>query len=126
MVRAILESIAFRIYQIWGTVCDEIDLTSTSYLRCCGGVSANDFVCQTISTLVKLPLHRIRSPGFASARGIAMMAGITCGMWSKDDLHELVIIEKIFTPQISSRRQLLKNFERWEAAMQRCLHFYSS
>lgn len=126
MVRAILESVAFRVYQIWRTVHDEIDLSCTSFVRCCGGVSANDFVCQTISTLISLPLHRIDSPSFASARGIAMMAGITCGMWDKDDLHEFVDVEKIFVPQISDRWKMLENFKKWEAAMQRCLHFYAT
>uniref|UniRef100_A0A1I8EU42 Uncharacterized protein n=1 Tax=Wuchereria bancrofti TaxID=6293 RepID=A0A1I8EU42_WUCBA len=38
----------------------------------------NDFICQTISTLIRLPLQRIASPSFASACGVAMIAGITC------------------------------------------------
>uniref|UniRef100_A0A915Q4C5 Carbohydrate kinase FGGY C-terminal domain-containing protein n=1 Tax=Setaria digitata TaxID=48799 RepID=A0A915Q4C5_9BILA len=94
MVRAILESIAFRVYQIWKTALDEIGPCSTGFVRCCGGVSMNDFICQTVSTLVKLPFQRISSPDFASACGVAMMAGITCGLWNKDDLSDLIDIEK--------------------------------
>ncbi|OZC10134.1 hypothetical protein X798_02724 [Onchocerca flexuosa] len=126
MVRAILESIAFRIYQIWRTVRDEIGTCSTGFVRCCGGVSMNDFICQTISTLIKLPLQRISSPSFASACGVAMMAGITCGLWNKDDLDDLIDIEKIFVPELSIRKELLQNFKKWEVAMQRCLHFYDT
>ncbi|KAL3990286.1 FGGY of carbohydrate kinases N-terminal domain family protein [Acanthocheilonema viteae] len=126
MVRAMLESIAFRIYQIWRTVTDEIDISSTGFVRCCGGVSANDFICQTISTLIELPLQRINSPSFASACGVAMMAGITCGLWKKDDLDNLINIEKVFVPDLSIRKKLLQGFEKWEKAMQRCLHFYDA
>ncbi|CAG9534366.1 unnamed protein product [Cercopithifilaria johnstoni] len=126
MVRAMLESIAFRIYQIWRTVIDEIGTSSTGFVRCCGGVSMNDFICQTISTLTKLPLQRINGPNFASARGVAMMAGITCGLWKKDDLNDLINIEKIFVPELSVCKKLLQDFEKWETAMQRCLHFYDA
>lgn len=34
MIRAMLESIAFRIYQIWRTVTDEISTYSTGFIRC--------------------------------------------------------------------------------------------
>lgn len=34
LVRAMLESIAFRIYQIWSTVIDEIGTSSTGFVRC--------------------------------------------------------------------------------------------
>uniref|UniRef100_A0A0R3RAK3 FGGY_C domain-containing protein n=1 Tax=Brugia timori TaxID=42155 RepID=A0A0R3RAK3_9BILA len=118
MVRAMLESIAFRIYQIWKTVNDEIGTCSTEFVRlfcrCCGGVSMNDFICQTISTLIRLPLQRITSPR------------ITCGLWKKDDLDDLIDIEKTFVPDFSIRKRLLHDFKKWEAAMQRCLHFYDT
>ncbi|MCP9263047.1 hypothetical protein DINM_006401 [Dirofilaria immitis] len=123
MVRAILESIAFRIYQIWRTVRDEIGTCSPGFVRCCGGVSTNDFICQTISTLTRLPLQRISRPSFASACGIAMMAGITCDLWNKDDLDDLIDIERIFLPELSIRKKLLQDFKKWEMAMQRCLVF---
>lgn len=55
-----------------------------------------------------------------------MMAGITCGLWEKDDLDELIDIEKTFVPELSVRKQLLQDFKKWEAAMQRCLHFYDA
>ncbi|EJW70817.1 hypothetical protein WUBG_18277 [Wuchereria bancrofti] len=101
-------------------------ITQSSKFTCCGGVSMNDFICQTISTLIKLPLQRIASPSFASACGIAMMAGITCGLWKKDDLDDLIDIEKTFVPDFSVRKKLLHDFKKWEAAMQRCLHFYDT
>ncbi|KAM3715969.1 putative glycerol kinase [Dirofilaria immitis] len=126
MVRAILESIAFRIYQIWRTVRDEIGTCSPGFVRCCGGVSTNDFICQTISTLTRLPLQRISRPSFASACGIAMMAGITCDLWNKDDLDDLIDIERIFLPELSIRKKLLQDFKKWEMAMQRCLRFYDA
>lgn len=86
----------------------------------------NDFICQTISTLIKLPLQRISNPTFASAHGVAMMAGITCGLWKMDDLEDVIDVEKIFFPELSIRKKLLQDFKKWETAMQRCLHFYDT
>ncbi|VDD85872.1 unnamed protein product [Enterobius vermicularis] len=124
MVRSILESIAFRVYQIWDTVRKEVGFKLSHIVRCCGGVSANDFVCETVSTLINRPLQRIREQNFASARGIAMMAGLTAGLWNLENLPEMVCVEKTFDPIASQRDILLERFRKWEAHLKRCLHFY--
>ncbi|KHN71100.1 Putative glycerol kinase 5 [Toxocara canis] len=126
MLRAILESIAFRMYQIWNAVLKEITFEVSQVVRCCGGVSSNDFICQTISTLVNRPVQRISEQSFASARGVAMMAGITAGMWKKSDLDDMIQIDKTFTPRIDERSTLLNAFRRWEHNIKRCLHYYDT
>uniref|UniRef100_A0A915AND8 Glycerol kinase 5 n=1 Tax=Parascaris univalens TaxID=6257 RepID=A0A915AND8_PARUN len=112
MLRAILESIAFRMVQIWNTLRKEITFELTQVVRCCGGVSSNDFICQTISTLINRPVQRISEQSFASARGVAMMAGITAGMWKKSDLDDMIQIDKTFTPRVDERSTLIGAFER--------------
>ncbi|VDM43971.1 unnamed protein product [Toxocara canis] len=107
MLRAILESIAFRMYQIWNAVLKEITF-------------------ETISTLVNRPVQRISEQSFASARGVAMMAGITAGMWKKSDLDDMIQIDKTFTPRIDERSTLLNAFRRWEHNIKRCLHYYDT
>uniref|UniRef100_A0A0N5AL63 Glycerol kinase 5 n=1 Tax=Syphacia muris TaxID=451379 RepID=A0A0N5AL63_9BILA len=126
MLRSILESIAFRIFQIWNTVKKEIDFKLSRIVRCCGGVSTNDFVCETISTLINRPLERMKEQSFASARGAALMAGLTAGLWNFDDIPELVCIEKAFYPMTSERNILLEKFRKWEGHLSRCLHFYDN
>lgn len=66
------------------------------FYRCCGGVSANDFVCETVSTLINRPLQRIREQNFASARGIAMMAGLTAGYISFEYYSSFIVFQVLY------------------------------
>lgn len=45
-------------------------------------------------------------------------------MWKKDDLHEAIIVDKLFLPDKAARCQMLEAFEKWESALARCLRFY--
>uniref|UniRef100_A0A0N4U6E7 Glycerol kinase 5 n=1 Tax=Dracunculus medinensis TaxID=318479 RepID=A0A0N4U6E7_DRAME len=125
MLRAILKSIAFRIYQIWNVVLKEINFINGDFIKCCGGVSGNNFICQMISTLLNHPLQRIKEERFAAAKGAAMMAGITSEIWTKEDLCNMIIIDETFTPELKRRSNLLKAFTAWERALERCLNFYT-
>lgn len=55
---------------------------------------------------------------------LALIGIVFTGLWSKDDLHDLVSVETIFKPDSVKRDDLLRVFAKWESAMQRCLYFY--
>ncbi|KAK6010618.1 hypothetical protein OSTOST_24350 [Ostertagia ostertagi] len=82
MVRAILESIAFRVYQIFETMRVEVEILSKPRIRICGGVAANDFVCETIATLTDIPIQRMKDGGYVASRGAALLAGFVQGLTS--------------------------------------------
>uniref|UniRef100_A0A0K0D5Y4 FGGY_C domain-containing protein n=1 Tax=Angiostrongylus cantonensis TaxID=6313 RepID=A0A0K0D5Y4_ANGCA len=79
MVRAILESIAFRVYQILETMHDEVGIIDKPRIRICGGVAANDFICQTIATLTGITIERMKDGSFVACRGVALLAGYAQG-----------------------------------------------
>jgi glycerol kinase len=94
MVRAMLEAFAFRVFQIWNVLCDEVDFPIVGAVRCaieyrlsnisanfscCGGVSRNDFVCQAIADLIGRPVERVSDESFSAALGVAFLAGISVG-----------------------------------------------
>ncbi|TKR81274.1 hypothetical protein L596_015175 [Steinernema carpocapsae] len=124
MVRTILESIAFRICQIWTKFREELPDCVRSAIRCCGGVSRNDFLCQTISSLIDVPVERVLEESFCAAKGAALLAGVSTGMWKMDGIDNLVRTERLFTPNAVEHKLLKKKFMKWENALQRCLSFY--
>ncbi|GMT33093.1 hypothetical protein PFISCL1PPCAC_24390, partial [Pristionchus fissidentatus] len=122
-VRAILESLAFRVSQIYSTMEKEIVSKTKHSIRVCGGISNNDFVCQTIATLINRPVERIDYSSFAAARGVALMAGISLGAWKKEDVSKMVSIERTFVPKSLDRPSLLNDFSIWQKAVERSLRF---
>lgn len=101
---------------------------SVTTVRCCGGVSQNDFICQLVADLCQLPIERVSDPAYAACLGTAFLAGLTVGFWR--DQHELESIVKIgcvYTPteDEQQRRQLNENFQRWQRAIDRSRRWYS-
>uniref|UniRef100_A0A1I7T888 Glycerol kinase 5 n=1 Tax=Caenorhabditis tropicalis TaxID=1561998 RepID=A0A1I7T888_9PELO len=124
MVRAVLESIAFRVYQIYSAAESEVYININSPVRICGGVSNNDFICQCISDLLGRKVERMTGSDHVAARGVALLAGYSQNLWSKDQMKELITVSDTFEPCIASRLVLMKSFETWKKAVDRCLGFY--
>nr|XP_013799835.1 PREDICTED: putative glycerol kinase 5 isoform X4 [Apteryx mantelli mantelli] len=101
LVRAILESVAFRAD---------------------GGVSNNSFVMQMTSDLIN---KKIEKPIIAdmSSLGAAFLAGLASGLWTdKEQLKKLRQIETVFEPQKDSE-EYKPAMDAWTQAMQRALHW---
>ncbi|KAF1748261.1 hypothetical protein GCK72_024728 [Caenorhabditis remanei] len=124
MIRAVLESIAFRVYQIYSAAESEVYVNKNSPVRICGGVSNNNFICQCIANLLGRPVERMTKSDHVAARGVAMLAGYSQGLWNKEQMKQLVTIDDVFTPNLESRKGLLRSFEIWKKAVDRCLGFY--
>ncbi|KAJ4449775.1 hypothetical protein ANN_01179 [Periplaneta americana] len=77
MMRAILESIAFRVVQLFHSLQKEVKSHYTS-IRVDGGVSRNDFVTQTLADLTGLKVERPTSSEM-SVLGAAFLAGLHAG-----------------------------------------------
>lgn len=77
MVRAILESVVFRVAQLF-----EVLQEDTHYLyskiRVDGGVSKNDFICQLLADMTSVPVERGQSTEM-SVLGAAYFAGLHSG-----------------------------------------------
>lgn len=77
LVRALLESLAFRVHQLLNVMQTEADI-AFEWIRVDGGVSKNDFILQTIANLTG---KRVERPAFTevSSLGCAFLAGIRAG-----------------------------------------------
>ncbi|XP_074887856.1 glycerol kinase 5 isoform X2 [Buteo buteo] len=108
LVRAILESVAFRNKQLYDTIVKKVRIPLQT-IRADGGVSNNSFVMQMTSDLIN---KKIEKPANAdmSSLGAAFLAGLASGFWTdKEQLKKLRRIEAVFEPR--------KDLEEYKPAM---------
>uniref|UniRef100_A0A1B6DGB8 Glycerol kinase 5 n=1 Tax=Clastoptera arizonana TaxID=38151 RepID=A0A1B6DGB8_9HEMI len=77
VIRAVLESIACRVAQLYNILLEETDF-SFARIRVDGGVSRNNFVLQLLSNLTGLITERPQTTEMTSM-GAAFLAGLACG-----------------------------------------------
>ncbi|XP_043119648.1 putative glycerol kinase 5 isoform X2 [Puntigrus tetrazona] len=129
LVRAILESIAFRNKQLFEVMLRETRIPITK-IRADGGVCTNNFIMQLTADLLG---HKIERPNHfdMSCLGAAFVAGLGTGYWrSQEELKKLLTTDQHFLPRRSkadfdrggSYRGVLQS---WERALQRSMHWYS-
>ncbi|CAB3378540.1 Hypothetical predicted protein [Cloeon dipterum] len=122
LVRALLESVAFRGAQLVQLMHQEIPIPVKG-IRIDGGVSRNDFIAQMLADLTGLRVERATTCDH-SALGAAFLAGIAAGIWSgKEELLELRRVEREFVPHSDQHRVLAAEFEHWQCAVQRFLNW---
>ena len=107
---AVIESVAFKIKQIWDTFGSQHLCPNRPIIRICGGVSKNDFVCQQISSLIGHPVERIDEPDFCSARGTALLSGLSAGKALNLSVHEILVGLWTFD-DIAKSEKINKRFE---------------
>lgn len=121
MVRATLESIDYQVYDVLRAM--ETDTgTKIQALKVDGGASANDFLMQTESDIVNVPVRRMESVE-TTALGAAYLAGLAVGYWSgMDELKENLKVSKEFYPSISEEERKTK-LKGWNRAVKCALNW---
>ena len=99
MLRAAVESLAFRVFQMCHVMATEIGTFQS--IRVDGGVCKNDFLMQLIADLTNVKVERPACVETA-AHGAAYLAGLTSGAWqSRAQLLPLYKIDRVFKPVIN-------------------------
>ncbi|KAM5291843.1 glycerol kinase 5 [Ctenodactylus gundi] len=123
LVRAILESIAFRNKQLYEIMQKEIDIPVTK-IRADGGVCRNGFVMQMTSDLINENIDRPADFDM-SCLGAASLAGLAVGFWAdKEELKKLRQSEMVFKPQ-KKWQDYERDMENWVEAVRRSMNWYS-
>ncbi|XP_051839305.1 putative glycerol kinase 5 [Antechinus flavipes] len=123
LVRAILESIAFRNKQLYEMMQKEIDIPVTR-VRADGGVCKNSFVMQMTSDLINEKIDRPVQIEM-SCLGAAFLAGLAVGFWTdKEELKKLRETERVFEPQ-RKWKEYEPSMENWVKAVKRSMNWYS-
>ncbi|MED6263801.1 putative glycerol kinase 5, partial [Characodon lateralis] len=130
LVRAILESIAFRNKQLYETMLRETHIPITQ-IRVDGGVSSNDFVTQLTADLFGRKLVRPQHLEMSSL-GAAFVAGLAVGFWTtREELKKLQNADKVFLPKGAAKRgtarpsqEYIPVLQSWERALRRSMNWY--
>ncbi|XP_052860053.1 putative glycerol kinase 5 [Anopheles cruzii] len=123
MVRALLESLAFRVALLYDCALKETGFSFVS-IKVDGGVSRNDFICQTLADLTGVQVERGEETD-STALGAMFMAGLNCGVWSsKQQLVEVRKVQKVFHPDEIGRDKRLRQMRAWERAVERFRKWY--
>lgn len=123
LVRAILESVAFRNKQLYDTMLRETRVPVTT-IRADGGVCNNNFIMQLSADLLNQKIYKSEFVDMSSL-GAAFLAGLAAGFWaSREELKMLRNAAKIFKPQ-----KINGDYEEvmctWEKAIRRSLDWYN-
>ncbi|XP_070261997.1 glycerol kinase 5 isoform X2 [Myotis yumanensis] len=123
LVRAILESIAFRNKQLYEVMQKEIHIPVTK-IRADGGVCKNSFVMQMTSDLINEKIDRPVHLDM-SCLGAASLAGLAVGFWTdKEELKKLRQSEMVFKPQ-KKWQEYEMSMENWVKAVKRSMNWYN-
>ncbi|KAK6963204.1 glycerol kinase 5, partial [Biomphalaria glabrata] len=124
IVRAVLESLAFRFKALYETVLTETKIPF-SHVRADGGVANNDFLVQLMADLVDQTIDRSCN-GDMSCLGAAFLAGLAKGVWKdKDELLALRQSDKVFESQ-HNWSSLKPLYHQWENAIHRSENWFPS
>ena len=117
IVRAALEALAYQVYDLVGAIEADSGIP-LKVLNVDGGASANDFLMQFQSDILKKPLRRPENVE-TTALGAAYLAGLSTGFWeSLDDLLALRSGDTVYLPDENDER-LAARLAGWKQAVAR-------
>lgn len=120
IIKATLESIAYQTKDILNAM-QEDSRIELKTLKVDGGASANNFLMQFQSDILNTMVERpevIES----TALGAAYLAGITAGLWKKEDILNNRKIDFVFHPTFNEKRRT-KLYSGWKKAVQRTMNW---
>jgi len=119
IVRAALESIAFRINDIIITMQNNTEIKLKD-MKVDGGASSNNFLLQFQANISNLSIIRSKNTE-STAMGAAFAAGLAAGFWENcQELKSIKEDDRIFSPDMR-RSDREKQYEEWIKAVNRVL-----
>lgn len=88
VLRALLESFAFQLKCLHGTIHKELNLNGSGPIKVDGGVANNNFVLQTACDLIGVALQRPDNLDM-TVLGAAFLAGLAVQFWDREDIKQL-------------------------------------
>jgi xylulokinase len=102
LVRAVLEGVANNARWLHQAV-ERFVGRRLDPLRIFGGGAMSDLWCQIHADVLDRTIERVDDPLHANLRGAALFAALALGEMQRQDIHELVPVERVFAPRLESR-----------------------
>ena len=128
LLRAIVESIAFVVYELYLSIRNDFDRhhdeKQFKCLRLAGKVSTCDLICQTIANLSQTAIERCHAFDYASGIGAGFLAAYgLCIVKDYEEFERIITVEKIFEPVQSEISE--ENFQQWKKIIPRFNKWYT-
>lgn len=118
-IRASLEAIAYQTMDVINAMQEDSEI-GINKLKVDGGASANNFLMQFQSDILRVSVDRPKIIQ-TTALGAAYLAGLAVGFWnSTDEIIENWKLEKEFKPCMEEERRI-KNIKQWNKAVKTAL-----
>ena len=112
MTRAIMEGLAYNNRWARGAVEKFIGRSVTSF-RFSGGGALSDVWSQIHADVLGIPIHQVDDPINTTVRGTALLALISLGYRSVDEIPGLIKIKQVFEPDDSNRELYDKMYTQY-------------
>ncbi|NOZ45395.1 MAG: glycerol kinase GlpK [Chlorobi bacterium] len=116
IIRATLESLAYQTKDVLNAMEKDSNIRLKN-LNVDGGASANNFLMQFQSDILNVEVTRPKIIE-TTALGAALLAGLSAGFWTKEELLSTRKIEKVFKPEMNNETRE-KLFKGWQKAVER-------
>ena len=118
LVRATLESLAYQTKDLVNAMQEDSGMKLAA-LKVDGGACANNFLMQFQADLLVAKVSRPTNIE-STALGAAYLAGITIGLWKKEDIIKNKSIDKNFEPEMDKETRN-KKYQGWKKAVDRSM-----
>ncbi len=120
ITKATLESIAYQTKDLVNAMQEDSKI-ELAELKVDGGACANNFLMQFQADILDT---RIERPEVieSTALGAAYLAGITVGLWKKEDIINNRKIERTFEPKMDDAKRI-KLYKGWKKAVKRTMNW---
>jgi xylulokinase len=102
LVRAVLEGVAYNSRWLHEAV-ERFAKRRLDPIRIFGGGAASDLWCQIHADVLDRTIERVADPLSCNARGAALIAGMALGAVRRDEISDLVPVDRTFTPDPANR-----------------------
>jgi xylulokinase len=102
MVRAVMEGVAYNDRWLHESV-EKFAKRRLDDIRIIGGGAQSDLWCQIHADVMDRTIERVAEPWYANLKGAALFAGLGLGEVRPDQVHGLVEVDRIFTPDPANR-----------------------
>lgn len=114
LVRAVLEAIVFNVANFFFLTKEETNYHFDK-IRIDGGISENDFICQSIADLTNIErIERSADGAELTSYGVAYLSSYLCNGGINELENAPYRVGKVFTPNESNRKELFMRYKKFE------------
>jgi xylulokinase len=102
MVRAVMEGVAYNDRWLHEFV-EKFAKRRLDNIRIIGGGAQSDLWCQIHADVMDRTIERVAEPWYANLKGAAIFAGLALGEVRPEQVHGLVEVDRVFSPDPANR-----------------------